>query len=233
MHSINFPTSEQVQFVHSFEELMETSFHGTVNALGWLRTIDADFKEVAEKLELIDDITEVSLSDLHALDLSEKGNFARQIIIQDFKALEDTGAQPSLNLLKAYPTDNEFDFISTDVYSFHVDRSPIPTSTILCTYFGASSDIIANDEVVQKIKIPQVREKLKDFYDDESISFDEFLVENYFDMHYDTLPNAKPINLGNVHIWRLAVDNPYQEVEPCVHRAPKENIGEPRLLLIC
>jgi len=225
--------SEQIQLVDSFEAFINTPFQGKVNAIGWLRESIGDFKEIAEKLQLIEDITEVSLNDLVALELSENGNIARQIIIQDFKALEETGAQPSLNPLKAYPTDDEFDFISTDVYSFHVDRSPIPTSTILCTYFGASSDIIANHEVIQKIKIPEVREKLGELYDDQSISFDEFLVENYFDMHYEALPNAQPINLGNVHLWRLAVDHPLLNVLPCVHRAPKENNNEPRLLLIC
>jgi len=233
MHSINFPTSAQVQFVHSFQALMETSFQGTVNALGWLRKIDADFKEVAEKLELVDDITEISLSDLQALDLSEKGNIARQIIIQDFKALEDTGAQPSLNLWKAYPTDDEFDFITTDVYSFHVDRSPVPTDTILCTYHGTSSDIIPNHHVIPKKDVPEIREKLMELYDGDPADFEAFLTENYFDLHYHPLENAEPYNLGNIHLWRLAVDHPYQEVQPCVHRAPKENIGEPRLLLIC
>ena len=225
--------TDQIQIVDSFEAFINTPFQGKVNAIGWLREIDADFEEIAKKLVLKDDITEVSMGDLNTLNLSEKGNIARQIIIQDFIALEETGAQPSLNLLKAYPTDDEFDFITTDVYSFHVDRSPIPTSTILCTYFGASSDIIENDVVIQKIKIPEVREKLMEIYEDKSISFDEFLVENYFDMHYETLPNAKPINLGNVHLWRLAVDHPLLEVLPCVHRAPKENINEARLLLIC
>ena len=51
----------------------------------------------------------------------------------------------------------EFDFIPTDVYSYHVDRSPIATDTFLCTYHGAASDIIANDQAEQKILIPEIR----------------------------------------------------------------------------
>jgi hypothetical protein len=82
------------------------------------------------KLEL-KEITEVSIEDLLALQLSEKGNLAREIILKDIQLLTDFGASPALNLLKCYERDDELDFISTDVYSFHVDRSPIETDTFL------------------------------------------------------------------------------------------------------
>lgn len=55
----------------------------------------------------------------------------------------------------------------------------------------------------------------------------------FFDLHYQPKAHAQPINLGIGHIWRLAVDHPTQKVLPCVHRAPVENDGEYRLLLIC
>ena len=45
--------------------------------------------------------------------------------------LTDFGASPSLNLLKCYERDDEFDFITTDVYSYHVDRSPIAADNFL------------------------------------------------------------------------------------------------------
>jgi hypothetical protein len=78
--------------------------------------------------------------------------------------LSDFGASPTLNLIQNYERDDELNFISTDVYSFHVDRSPIPTDTFLCTYHGAASEILPNDQVEQKILIPEIREKLfKDF----------------------------------------------------------------------
>ena len=48
---------------------------------------------------------------------------AREIILKDMQLLTDYGASPCLNLLKCYERDDEFDFISTDVYSYHVDRS--------------------------------------------------------------------------------------------------------------
>src|SRR5690606_1859276 len=112
-----------------------------------------------------ENITEVFPEDLIALRLSEKGNVAREIILNDLQLLADFGASPSLNLLKCYERDDEFDFISTDVYSFHVDRSPIATDTFLCTYHGAASDIISNSQADQKILIPEIRTKLKELYD--------------------------------------------------------------------
>ncbi|HAB43080.1 MAG TPA: DUF1826 domain-containing protein, partial [Acinetobacter sp.] len=125
------------------------------------------------------------------------------------------------------------DFITTDVYSFHVDRSPIETDTFLCTYHGAASDILPNDQVEQKILISEIRAKLKELYDGPEAGFEDFLEEYFFNLHYQPKPNAKPVNLGQGHLWRLAVDHPTQHALPCVHRAPVENEGEYRLLLIC
>ena len=151
----------------------------------------------------------------------------------DIQLLTDFGASPTLNLLKCYERDDELDFISTDVYSFHVDRSPIETDTFLCTYHGAASDIVPNDQVEQKILIPEIREKLKKLHDGPEAEFETFLEEYFFDLHYQPKLNAKPVNLGLGHLCRLAVDHPMQKVLPCVHRAPVEKDGEYRLLLIC
>jgi hypothetical protein len=178
-------------------------------------------------------MTEVYPKDLLALQLSEKGNMARETILNDLRLLADFGASPSLNLLKCYERDDEFDFISTDVYSYHVDRSPIATDTFLCTYHGVASDVISNKQAVQKILIPEIRKKLKDLHNGPSEEFENFLKENYFDLHYQAQPHTAPINLGLGHLWRLAVDHPKQQVLPCIHRAPIENEGEYRLLLIC
>ncbi|WP_433763602.1 DUF1826 domain-containing protein [Flavobacterium ginsenosidimutans] len=228
-----FSASNQIGLVSTFSELVHTNFKGETNALCWYRNLDGDFKEIVGKLSLKENITEVSSTDLIALQLSEKGNIAREIILNDLKLLTDFGASPSLNLLKCYERDNEFDFISTDVYSFHVDRSPIATDTFLCTYHGAASDIVSNSQVEQKILIPEIRAKLKELHDGAEEEFENFLKENYFDLHYQLQADAEPINLGLGHLWRLAVDHPKQEVLPCVHRAPVENEGEYRLLLIC
>ncbi|MBV8325025.1 DUF1826 domain-containing protein [Chryseobacterium sp.] len=228
-----FSDSSQIKIVSSFAELIRLDFHGDVNAVCWERNLDGDFKEIVSQLHLKDNITEVSAGDLLSLQLSEKGNAAREIILSDLKLLTESGASPSLNLLKKYERDEELDFISTDVYSYHVDRSPIATSTFLCTYYGAASDILPNNQALQKILIPEIREKLKELHSGTEEEFEEFLKEYYFDLHYQPKTDAQPVNLGLGHLWRLSVDHPGQEVLPCIHRAPVENKGECRLLLIC
>jgi hypothetical protein len=228
-----FSDSSQIGIVSTFSELVHTDFKGEMNALCWYRNLDGDFNEIVAQLSLKENITEIYPEDLIALQLSEKGNIAREIIFNDLQLLADFGASPSLNLLKCYERDDEFDFISTDVYSFHVDRSPIATDTFLCTYHGAASDIISNSQAEQKILIPEIRTKLKELYNGPSEEFENFLKENYFDLHYQVNEDVEPINLGLGHLWRLAVDHPKQQVLPCVHRAPIENEGEYRLLLIC
>lgn len=228
-----FPDSNQIGMASTFSELVNKDFNGEMNALCWHRNLEGDFKEIVDKLQLKENITEVYPKDLLSLQLSEKGNIAREIILNDLQLLTDFGASPSLNLLKCYERDDEFDFISTDVYSYHVDRSPIATDTFLCTYHGAASDIISNEQAEQKILIPEIRKKLKELHNDPAEEFADFLKENYFDLHYQAQPDVVPINLGIGHLWRLAVDHPKQQVLPCIHRAPIENEGEYRLLLIC
>lgn len=231
--STTFSDHHQVKMVSSFSELVNTRFQGAMNAICWHRNLVGDFKEIVTKLQLKDDITEVSGEDLLALELSEEGSMARKIILNDLQLLTDFGASPVLNLLKCYERDEELGFISTDVYSYHVDRSPVGTDTFLCTYYGTASDIIPNDQVEQKILIPEIREQLKKLHDGPEDEFEDFLKEYFFDLHYQPKPNAEPVNLGVGHLWRIAVDHPDQEALPCVHRAPVENDGEYRLLLIC
>ena len=228
-----FSDNKQVKVVSNFHELVNAHFQGQMNALCWSRNLLGDFQEIVAKLELKENITEVSADHLLALQLSELGNLARETILNDIQLLTDYGASPSLNLLKSYERDEEFDFISTDVYSYHVDRSPIATDTFLCTYHGAASEILPNHQVVQKVLIPEIRTKLKELHDGPEAEFEAFLEDYFFDLHYQPKLNAKPVNLGSGHLWRLAVDHPTQQVLPCVHRAPVEKDGEYRLLLIC
>ncbi|ATO20520.1 DUF1826 domain-containing protein [Acinetobacter sp. LoGeW2-3] len=227
-----FAGNNQIGVVSNFFELVHTNFQGEMNAICWSRNLLGDFKEIVAKLELKENMTEVSIEDLLALQLSENGHLAREIILKDMQLLTDYGASPSLNLLKCYERDDELDFISTDVYSYHVDRSPIETDTFLCTYHGAASDILPNDQVEQKVLIPEIRAQLKQLHDGPEADFEAFLAEYFFDLHYQPKPDAHPVNLGLGHLWRLAVDHPTQQVLPCVHRAPVEN-NEYRLLLIC
>lgn len=228
-----FSDNRQVEVVSTFSHLLDTAFKGDMNAVCWQRDLLGDFEEIVSKLELKEDLTEVSVEDLRALRLSEKGSRARATILSDFQLLSDAGASPSLNLIKSYERDEEFGLISTDVYSFHVDRSPIGTDTFLCTYYGAASEILANDQAEQKVRVPEIRQKLKELHNGSEEEFESFLTENYFDLHYQAKPGATPINLGVGHLWRLAVDHPGKQCLPCVHRAPIEKDGEYRLLLIC
>ena len=223
----------QIKTFSAFDEWVNTPFQGITNAFCWQRNLDGDFSEIAARLQLKADITEISAEDLLVLQLTEKGNRARETILNDLKLLTGIGACPVLNLLKCYERDKEFSIISTDVYSFHADRSPIAADTFLCTYHGAAGDILPNDQAVQKILVPEIREKLKRLHHVQSESFDAFLKEHFFDLHYQAKPHARPINLGNGQLWRLAVEHPHQQVLPCIHRAPVENKGENRLLLIC
>lgn len=174
-----FSDTPQIRVVSSFSALVNSKFQGEMNALCWHRDLVGDFKEIVVKLELKENITEVSVEDLLALTLSEHGNFAREIILNDIQLLTDFGASPTLNLLKNYERDEELDFISTDVYSFHIDRSPIETDTFLCTYHGAASDIVPNDQVEQKVLVPEIREKLKELHNGPEAEFENFL-EEYF-----------------------------------------------------
>ncbi|MEG0652981.1 MAG: DUF1826 domain-containing protein, partial [Acinetobacter sp.] len=120
-----FSDIPQIRVVSTFSELVNSNFQGKMNAICWHRNLAGDFKEIVAKLELKENITEVFVEDLLALHLSEHGHFAREIILKDMQLLTNFGASPTLNLLKSYERDEELDFISTDVYSFHIDRSPI------------------------------------------------------------------------------------------------------------
>lgn len=225
--------NSQFHTVTNFQDFVSTPLKGAMNAICWNRDLVGDFAEIVNKVELNGNITELTIEVLQNLDLSEQGQLARDIIIHDFQLLSVHSASPSINVIKCYDRDDDFSFISTDVYSFHVDRSPIPVDTFLCTYYGDASDIVPNSQVVQKILVPEIRAELKKLYDGAEDGFESFLIENFFDLHYELLPDATPTNLGNGNLWRLATDYPNSDVLPCVHRAPNESSGLNRLMLIC
>ncbi len=233
-------TENQIQYVSNFQDLVSTPFQGEVNAICWSRQLTGNFAEIVNKVKLNQNIAVLEPQQLLGLQLSEQGSLAREILLNDLKLLSAHGASPSLNLIKYYERDDALTFFPTDVYSFHVDRSPIPTDTFLCTYHGAPSEILPNAQAEQKIQVPEIREELKKLYgpptgeaSGSEDGFEEFLSEHFFDLHYQAKPNARPISLGPGHLWRLAVDHPESKVLPCIHRAPKEQNGETRLLLIC
>jgi hypothetical protein len=218
--------------VNSFEELLSSSFAGDKNAICWERQLRGNFAEIVKKFSHHEGLLVIDLNELKSLDLSEAGKLAREVLISDISLLEAQGAAPVLNLINAYPTEDEDTYFSTDVYSFHVDSSPVASDTFLCTYYGACSEILTNEDAIQKISIPEIREGLKNLYDVGDTDFGDFANEHFFDLHYEAKIGAMPVNLGIGNLWRLAVKHPEADVLPCIHRAPREN-GEPRLLLIC
>lgn len=222
----------QIQCVTNFQDLVSTPYTGVVNAFCWARKLAGDFSEIIKKVTLSGNITIIEQEELGELQLSEQGQLAREILLHDLQLLQAHGASPILNLINYYDRDDSNPFFPTDVYSWHVDRSPIPTDTFLCTYYGESSEILPNSKGKQKILIPEIRDELKKLYHGAEEGFETFLSEHFFDLHYQAEPDAVPTNLGLGHLWRLAVDNPDMQVPPCIHRAPNEQSGQ-RLLLIC
>lgn len=224
---------KQIRYVTNFKDLISTPFQAEINASCWTRNLVGDFSEIIKQIEQNETIVELNKEELLDLKLSKQGQLARNIILNDLETLKAQGASPILNVIKSYQRDDAYPLFPTDVYSFHVDRSPIPTNTFLCTYHGEPSEILPNTHANQKILVPEIRQELKKLYDGSDDGFESFLTEYFFDLHYQPKPNANIINLGVGHLWKLAVDHPGSQVLPCIHRAPKEKEGNRRLLLIC
>lgn len=223
----------QIRYVTNFDDFVTAPMQLETNAICWTRKLEGDFAEIISMVELTENMVEVSQEELISFNLSEQGNLAREILLNDLSLMKAHGASPILNVIKCYERDDSFPLFPTDVYSFHVDRSPIPNDTFLCTYHGASSELLPNAKAIQKILLPELREELKKIYQGPEAGFELFLKENFFDLHYQALPGAVPINVGLGNFWRLVNDYPGSQVLPCIHRAPMEESGQYRLLLIC
>ncbi|MCK7555984.1 hypothetical protein MKQ70_13515 [Chitinophaga sedimenti] len=72
------------------------------------RALTGDFSEIVNKVALDGNITTIEPAELHALQLTEQGQLARDMLLQDFKLLEDHGASPVLNVIKHYEQDDSF-----------------------------------------------------------------------------------------------------------------------------
>jgi hypothetical protein len=222
-----------IHVVHAFEDLVSTEFSGEVNAVCWSRNLKGDFAEIANQVDFKENMIELSEDQLRALHLSADGSCAREILLNDLNRLKEMGAAPVLNVIQCYDRDDHFQPLATDVYSFHVDRSDLPTDTYLCTYFGEATEILPNSQAIQKILIPEIRSELMKIYSGRDEDFERFLKDYSFDLHFQPLPLARPMSLGLGNLWKLAVDHPGSRVLPCLHRAPREKNDGKRLLLIC
>ena len=235
MAALSLPTDyPRIRQVGSFDELISTPFGNGVNALCWPRTLTGDFSDVVRHLALDDDLTTLDEEILLALPLSEAGQIAVAILLRDLRSLRDLELDPVLNAITAYPRDEEPGAIPVDVYSFHADSAPVVAETWLCTYHGAPSEGLRNDEGIRRLALPGMREiLLADYGGTDDEGFTDYLSEHCYDLHYAPLPAAQPFSFGVGHLWRIAVDYPGSPVPPCIHRAPESLPGDPvRLLLI-
>jgi len=224
----------RIHIVHSFQELLTTPLVQGINALCWPRQLEGDFNEVVEKLGGCEGVLPLDEDLLQALPLSPSGQVAIATMLQDHRLLQEHGLAPELNCIRAYPRDEAPDIVPTDVYSFHADSATTEADTYLCTYHGASSEGLRNDQALRRVDIPEIRADLLQQYggeDDED--FQAYLSDHCYDLHYAPAPQAQPFSFGLGHLWRVAVDYPDSPVPPCIHRAPDQAPDDPpRLLLI-
>ena len=257
---LNMTFNNCIKRVASFEELVATPFAGGVNAICWERRLPGDFAEVAAKLGPGEAIRTLDEEPLQSLKLTADGLKAVHVMLEDLRLLQEHGKAPLLNCIGQYPRDEGAVVVATDVMSWHVDSAPVEADTWLCTYHGAPSEGLRNDEARRKVDIPEIRAALlKEYGGEDSDAFREWLTENCYDLHYAPLPGAKPYSFGIGNLWRIAIEHPGNSSElralsselpangsgltahgsqltaspPCIHRAPDTKPGDPaRLLLI-
>jgi hypothetical protein len=220
--------------VDSFEELIQTRFTDGCNALCWPRSLPGDFQEIITLLNCADGVNPLSAGMLHSLPLSPAGRVAAEAMLADESRLRALDLAPVLDCIRSYPRDDAPGSLPTHVYSFHADSAPVEADTYLCTYAGAPSEGLRNEDAVPRIAVPAHRKLLLEEYggrDDED--FLEYLAESCHTLHYSPVEGAKPFSFGVHNLWRIALEYPGCPVPPCIHRAPENPPdGPPRLLLI-
>lgn len=174
--------------------------------------------------------------------LSEAGQRAVEIMLADQRALLDLGLLPELNVVNGYIEREQTGPMRTDVRSFHVDSATVEADTWLCTYHGACSKGLRNEEAIKRIEIPETRAALREFFAQEGgdvqdeEGFAEFLGDCCFDLHYVPAVGARPYSFGVGNLWRVGTQWPGAKVPACVHRAPEvapsQRLEDVRLLLI-
>jgi len=228
------PGYRRIKVVKSFDELVTTRFEAGVNALCWERRLPGNFSEVVVALAVGEGITTLDNARLNALSVSAAGRHAIDLLLEDQRLLCALDLSPVLDCIHSYPREEDPEGIPTDVYSFHVDSATQEADTYLCTYHGAASEGLRNDEALRRVDITETRAALlESFGGAEGDEFLEYLAEQCYDLHYAPVPHAMPFSFGLGNLWRIAVDYPGSPVPPCIHRAPETLPDEPaRLLLI-
>ncbi len=224
----------RIKVVKSLDELASTLFQDGTNALCWPRTLPGDFRAVLAALGADEGIVTVDESHFVDLTLSDAGKVARDILLADQQSLRAFDLQPNLDCVHGSPRGEPEGLFHTDVHSFHVDTATVPADTWLCTYVGATSEGLHNDEAQRRVDDPQTRAELLRLHGGpDDAGFLEFLSENFYDLHYAPLPGAQPFSFGVGNLWRIAIDYPGCPVPACIHRAPLTLPGDlSRLLLI-
>lgn len=225
----------RIKEVGSFEELAATSFDAGVNALCWRRPLIGDFAEVVGLLDAEKGITSVDGQQLKSLSLSAAGRAAVKMLLKDLRLLQDLERGPEINLINGYARDENPGPVATDVLSFHADSAPVEADTWLCTYHGAPSEGLRNEEATRRVDMAATRAELLAIYGGpDDGGFLEFLEDGFYDLHYAAAEQARPFSFGLGNLWRIAVDWPGSPVPPCIHRAPHTLPGDPvRLMMIC
>lgn len=235
MTSLNLPNDYlRIQRVHSFQELVSTPFADGVNALCWERSLPGDFAKVVARLGEGEGIVLLEEERLLSLPVSAAERVVIDCLLSDLRLLRAQELAPVLNCIHGYPRDDAPGPVATDVFSFHADSAPVMADTWLCTYHGAPSEGLRNEEAQRRVDHPATRaELLKLFGGEDGDAFREFLNENCYDLHYAPIAGAKPFSFGLGNLWRIATEWPGSPVPPCIHRAPETAPGDPpRLLLI-
>lgn len=227
------PRYSRIRVVASFDELVATPLAAGINAICWARELHGDFDTIAHHFAPLDDRRTIDEDELQQLATTPATRIAIDTLLADQRRLCALGHRPQLDCLRDYPRDTEA-ALPTDVYSFHQDSATVPTETFLCSYTGAASEGLRNDEAIPQIELPHVRARLlAEFGGADDEAFVVWLRENNFDLHHAPRPGARPFSFGLGNLWRLAVRYPGCPVPACIHRAPDTApLQPPRLLLI-
>jgi hypothetical protein len=97
---------------------------------------------------------------VRALELTPAGRLAAEAMLADQQLLRDHDLAPSLNCVYDCVRDPDAGTVPTDVTSFHVDSAPVEVDTWLCTYHGACSEGLRNEDALLKVEIPEIRAAL-------------------------------------------------------------------------